>query len=73
VPFFILSSDDSSRTVLRKDMSGFNFLRGAASWMGIEANGLDAYDFSGKASDHQVKVFNGDGAREFVTLKDDPA
>jgi glucan phosphoethanolaminetransferase (alkaline phosphatase superfamily) len=73
VPFFILSSDDSSRTVLRKDMSGFNFLRGAANWMGIEANGLDAYDFSGKTPDQQVKVFNGDGAWEFQTLKDDPA
>jgi glucan phosphoethanolaminetransferase (alkaline phosphatase superfamily) len=72
VPFFILSSDADSRTLLKKDMSGFNFLSGAASWMGIRAAGLTPFDFSNKTSDEQIKVFNGGGYWKFLTLKDDP-
>lgn len=72
VPFFILSSDADRRTTLKKDMSGFNFLRGAAGWMGIQAAGLAPYDFTQAIADTQIKVYTGAEYLDYATLKDDP-
>ncbi|MBB3120382.1 phosphoethanolamine transferase [Pseudoduganella violacea] len=72
VPFFILSSDADHRTVLKKDMSGFNFASGAANWMGIDVKGRRSYDFFSHSADQNIRVFNGDNYWQFSELKDDP-
>lgn len=71
VPFFILSSDAEQRTLLKKDMSGFNFPRGAAHWMGIDVKG-GSYDFFSRSADQNIRVFNGADYWQFSGLKDDP-
>lgn len=73
VPFFILSSDATAHTTLRKDMSGVNFVRGAAQWMGIEAEGLPRYEFMAATPDEAIQVFNGSSHRPQAGLLDDPA
>lgn len=73
VPFFILSSDATAHTTLRKEMSGVNFVRGAAQWMGIQAEGLPRYEFTAPAPDAPVRVFNGSSYRPYAGLQDDPA
>lgn len=72
VPFYILSSDATSRSYLKKEMSGSNFLKGAASWMGVQATGLPRYDFLAPTPDPTIQVYMGDGYKEYSTLQDDP-
>lgn len=73
VPFFILSSDATAHTTLNKDMSGVNFVRGAAQWMGIQAAGLPRYDFESATPDEHIQVFDGASYRAYHGLRDDPA
>ncbi|MBV6322258.1 phosphoethanolamine transferase [Duganella violaceipulchra] len=73
VPFFILSSDATAHTTLHKAMSGVNFVRGAAQWMGIQAEGLPRYEFTSPAPDAPIQVFNGSSYRPYGGLQDDPA
>jgi glucan phosphoethanolaminetransferase (alkaline phosphatase superfamily) len=72
VPFFILSSDATAHIKLNKDMSGINFVKGAAQWMGIRAEGLPSYDFTTEAPDQQIRVFHSNGYQDYSSLKDDP-
>lgn len=73
VPFYILSSDATSRSHLKKEMSGSNFLKGAANWMGIQATGLPRYEFLAPTPDAGIQVFIGDGYKDYSSLPDDPA
>ncbi|XLZ71150.1 phosphoethanolamine transferase [Massilia sp. SR12] len=73
VPFYILSSDATSRRQMDKEMSGSNFLKGAAHWMGIRAAGLPHYDLLAPTPDSDIQVYVGDGYKAYRTLQDDPA
>ena len=72
VPLFMISSDDDSRHECKSFKSGFNFVNGIASWVGIKNKKIDSnyslFDCNDDPNDFGVKKYI-----ESIELELDPA
>lgn len=74
VPFIRFDSDSQQRVHIAAERSGFDFLNGFASWLGIEEESLSKNPefYSEQSRGKKLQVYNWQKMVDFDSLQDDP-
>lgn len=75
VPLIQFSSDDTKRTYINAQKSGFDLINGMAEWLGIQEKTLMQKPsfYLDKQTTEKVSVFNWEKIVDYDSLQDDPA